>query len=404
VYNDILHMNKKYTADSFSWPSVISLSWYLMDEISSRGLSLDWRTCVELFGPGGFEVATRDPEKQTSFLKMIPEIITISTKYLEYGGKVDEWFLNTVSASMFAAKQDQSFADALSGSGETMSKVNWASVSTSASKLLYIFSRKLAQQKSTLHSAHFLQSFVMYARQTLTQKEEQILSGLEFQSGLGIFSAICSAKKVLPDLRPEELAGAMIKKYGIPDSSQLPSCSWCGGIPCRCDGRKATLRQVTEDDVVRYITKITPWHTAHCMELSYGLARNAGIGGDGYGPARVGYERAEAVVAKLFMQAHGDPGQLASMFGPLFIEQQRQFGRYKEKGDVGEYRARYDLVGELGDTIQWLFLILSGKIDHAQGLLQALKHVAQNLDVQLILPVLPELSLPPLRDSDVKSS
>lgn len=378
-------MKNQRNLPSFAWPHVIALAWELLDDMQSRGLEMDWKACSELFGPGGFEVAVRDNEKQEAFRKMIPNTIVIATAYLELGGAVDDWFLQTMAAAAYAGKQDEYFAH-----------FGWTSANTNAAKLLYILACRLAEEKSTVHAAHFLWRFHGYAVQTLTRQERSMLEGLELQSGLGLFAAICHARVVLPDLLPEELAGTMIKKYGIPDRHLLPSCSWCGSIPCVCSGRKSTARVVSADDVATFATELTPWHTMQCMELCYGLARNAGIGGEGYGLARVAYERAEAAVAELFLKADGNPDTLQDMLGPMFYAKERSLGRYETRGSIGASRARHDYVAELGDTIQWLMLILPGKLDHARGLVEALKTIAAQLEIELVLPTVPEISLPPL--------
>src|SRR3989338_10651200 len=114
---------------------------------------------------------------------MIPTTLAISTRYLEYGGKVDDWFLNAVSSSLYVAKQDQLFADAVTGETDSESHINWTSVNANAAKLIYIMARKLAQEKSSLHAAHFLYGFRLYHRNNLTVAEQAILTGLELQSG-----------------------------------------------------------------------------------------------------------------------------------------------------------------------------------------------------------------------------
>ncbi|MDO8482840.1 MAG: hypothetical protein Q7S86_03415 [bacterium] len=358
-----------------SWVSVIDVAWKLKKLAEQKvGGQIDSRTIELIYGPAVAESLIRTCGETVA--KLTPSAGEIKQTYLKLGKNAERASIVDSIATTDSIAEEFALI-----SGDRNVAVG-ASMPTKAQVICI-----LAHRLEPVARQEFQQAFVWDGlRRALVFNDDEIAlwNSLERELGVGILAAVWNAQDVVSDIKSEELATAILRKYGIPtlvEGVEVFSCHWCGTAPCSCGGGKAASRKVGYDVAAQNLHR-GPVDTQKGMYFSYAWPN---IGRSGIGPFRA---LVEAAVEKGAVMADGGSlFLLQQRFGPLLLPQQRHFAEVISRFGKGQETMRKARLSELADGVHWPFAGYGpGLFDHAAGLEQALLHVAEYCGVGLEIP------------------
>lgn len=395
----------KLVLKSWSWKDFLELIYQLGDRLKEAGHNqVPYGLLVHLFQFAPFELVMRKSPWRDALRLMQPSAEQMFVAFVQAGGS-PEFGTPVVEEHNASMRHTLRHARLLLGEDPDVSNpllVHVGAIEQYVATTMGTFAMKLGDTQGPLASARYLTRFVNFGRNRLSDDQLAAWEELERQRGMGIVLGHLAARELDPSFTAVLAAAFNLLKYGLPDSSGVHTCHWCGCAPCRCGGAKAGKRVVTLEEALSLVSKLGPMDCWIAMLLDYSLARNPALGGGAYGEFRTTMEvDAEAVTADLIIKAGGDLNVLAQRLGPFFdvgpLDEQGKPSKLFGQLHLKELMKISDLPSALrharadwSDRSQWVFA--GSRFFHIpRGLELALRSLAGRLGVELEMPSLPEI-------------